>query len=386
MVKMKKRDRFAFAITFVLLLTAAVLKTSPGYAETTIPFGRPAIYSSVSNNFPTYNDSGSKHRGNDIQGSRNTAIYAVRSGTVRYAGWHNSYGNYISINDSEYGSIDFRYAHLSSFIVKAGDKVDAGDVIGYMGDTGNVTGVHLHLEGAWQGNWQTGFSDINLNTCFTRKNGYPGNAYNLSGSAPALATNSEAINYKLVYNENRAPGGVLRTTLNIPENLKTGTSWTLKGAVVSPYTLTHVDIWIENAEGSRIAGMNNPVNPGGYFFDIISIDYQVKMQNVSSAGTYYYCLYAEDTNGNKLTVKEAFRSSDSATTEITKTIRTGDSEPQETLIQSITFDPSNYDKKVGDTFTVTDGMLVRRPLLVGDSFVLTGFREEEWKDKLEVNE
>ena len=32
----------------------------------------------------------------------------------------------------------------------------------------------------------------------------------------------------------------------------------------------------------------------------------------------------------------------------------------------------------------TDGMLVKRPLLVGDSFVLTGFREEEWKDKLEV--
>ena len=158
-------------IAFCLLTLAMFLSVSAALAEITVPFGRPAMYSGTSNNFPTYNDSGGKHRGNDIQGSEYTAIFAVRSGTVRYAAYDGSYGNIVSIRDAEYPNIDFRYAHMASYVVKKGDVVEAGDLIGYMGKTGNVTGVHLHLEGAWKGNATTGFSDTNLNTCFTRKSG-----------------------------------------------------------------------------------------------------------------------------------------------------------------------------------------------------------------------
>ncbi len=309
----KRRIGLFTAAVLSCLLLACVF--SAALAETEVPFGKPALYSSVSNNFPTYNDSGKKHRGNDIQGAKYTAIYAVRSGKVRYAGKDSSYGNYVSIRDSEFSTIDFRYCHLDSYIVKKGDAVNAGDVIGFMGATGNVTGVHLHLEGAWKGNGTTGFSDINLNTCFKRKSSYPANAYYMAGSSPTKPTGdgAAALNYKLVYKAGKAPEGKLRATYAYPSTFKKGTSWILKGAVVSPRKLTSVDVWIENASGSRVTGMSSAKNPGDYFFDIHSIDSQVKMQKVSSAGTYYYCISAKDEGGNTLKVKQKFTASDSDT-------------------------------------------------------------------------
>lgn len=87
-----------------------------------------------------------RHNGLDID--NNTAddpIYAAESGTIIKAGWNNGgYGNRVLIQHS--GGQQTNYGHLKKVFVKAGEKVQKGDVIGIMGTTGRSTGVHLHFE------------------------------------------------------------------------------------------------------------------------------------------------------------------------------------------------------------------------------------------------
>jgi len=75
-----------------------------------------------------------------------TPIRAVGDGVIRRAGWNGGYGNAIDIHHNDV--YDTRYAHLSSFAkgIRAGVRVEQGQVIGYVGSTGWSTGPHLHYE------------------------------------------------------------------------------------------------------------------------------------------------------------------------------------------------------------------------------------------------
>lgn len=88
------------------------------------------------------------HKGLDIAGPYGTAIVAAESGTVieanNYDSWGYSWGYYVLIYHN--GTYTTRYAHMSSLIVSAGQYVEKGQIIGYEGATGNVTGPHLHFE------------------------------------------------------------------------------------------------------------------------------------------------------------------------------------------------------------------------------------------------
>lgn len=84
------------------------------------------------------------HDGMDFAAPSGTSVYATGDGTVTAAGWNNSYGNCIDINHG-YNYIT-RYAHLSEILVKPGQKVKRGDLIGKVGNTGKSTGPHLHYE------------------------------------------------------------------------------------------------------------------------------------------------------------------------------------------------------------------------------------------------
>ena len=84
------------------------------------------------------------HRGLDIAGQKNTPILASDSGEVIEVGYSSGYGKYCIIRHNE--SVVTRYAHCDSVIVEEGDLVAQGDHIANMGDTGNVTGVHVHFE------------------------------------------------------------------------------------------------------------------------------------------------------------------------------------------------------------------------------------------------
>ena len=85
-----------------------------------------------------------RHLAIDIANKTGTPIYAADAGTVEYLGWGKGYGNQIVIDHG--GGKKTRYAHLSSFSVKNGAKVDKGQTIGAMGSTGWSTGSHLHFE------------------------------------------------------------------------------------------------------------------------------------------------------------------------------------------------------------------------------------------------
>ena len=96
----------------------------------------------------------SSHTGTDIACAEGTPILAAADGTVTVANgldsWGGSYGYYIQI---DHGSgLETLYAHCSAICVTTGQQVQAGQVIGYVGHTGRVTGNHLHLEVRVDGN------------------------------------------------------------------------------------------------------------------------------------------------------------------------------------------------------------------------------------------
>jgi LysM repeat protein len=85
------------------------------------------------------------HWGVDLGGGEDSPIFAVDHGVVVYAGWSEwGYGNVIAVDHGN--AIQTIYAHLNSFAVECGEFVYQGDVIGYMGSTGNSSGPHLHFE------------------------------------------------------------------------------------------------------------------------------------------------------------------------------------------------------------------------------------------------
>jgi murein DD-endopeptidase MepM/ murein hydrolase activator NlpD len=88
----------------------------------------------------------SNHKGIDIAGTYGSDVCAADGGTATFAQyWDGSgYGKIIMI-EHDNGDVTY-YAHLSEILVSAGDKVAQGDVIGKMGNTGNVSGTHLHFE------------------------------------------------------------------------------------------------------------------------------------------------------------------------------------------------------------------------------------------------
>jgi murein DD-endopeptidase MepM/ murein hydrolase activator NlpD len=84
------------------------------------------------------------HSGLDISGDRGQPVFATAGGVVEFTGWNGDYGNMVTINHS-FGMVT-RYAHLSTMLVRPGDRVERGQTIGQIGTTGRVTGPHLHYE------------------------------------------------------------------------------------------------------------------------------------------------------------------------------------------------------------------------------------------------
>ena len=94
------------------------------------------------------------HAGTDFAAPGGTPIYAAASGYVQVAGWSSGgYGNYVIIYHGKMSdgvAYSTLYGHMKSVATSAGKYVKQGELIGYVGSTGNSTGNHLHLE-VWKG-------------------------------------------------------------------------------------------------------------------------------------------------------------------------------------------------------------------------------------------
>ncbi len=87
------------------------------------------------------------HQGTDLAAPEGTPVVAAFSGRVEIAGWLGGYGLIVVISHGD--THETRYAHLSEVLVKSGQEVKQGTVIGLVGSTGMATGPHLHFE-IWQ--------------------------------------------------------------------------------------------------------------------------------------------------------------------------------------------------------------------------------------------
>jgi len=83
------------------------------------------------------------HRGVDIPAPIGTPVLAASAGLVMEIGANQTLGNYVGIQG---GGFETRYGHLSVVLVREGQKVEAGQEIGRVGNTGLSTGPHLHFE------------------------------------------------------------------------------------------------------------------------------------------------------------------------------------------------------------------------------------------------
>lgn len=84
------------------------------------------------------------HKGVDIAAPWGTPVYAATDGVVQFAGRSSGYGNFIKLNHG--GAFGTGYGHLSRIVVRSGQTVRKGQVIGAVGNTGMSTGPHLHYE------------------------------------------------------------------------------------------------------------------------------------------------------------------------------------------------------------------------------------------------
>ena len=105
------------------------------------------------------------HLGTDIPAPRGTAIKAAKSGLVTTSTSHYSYGNYVVVTHSD--GTQTLYAHMSKRAVAKGAVVTQGQVIGYVGSTGDSTGNHLHFE-IWQNGKRTNAENY-FNLPFVRR-------------------------------------------------------------------------------------------------------------------------------------------------------------------------------------------------------------------------
>ena len=112
-----------------------------------LPFGRPVdgpITSEFGKRVDPVNGKAAFHTGIDFRSKPGENIYATADGMVDKAFYNGSYGNYVLIDhDNGY---ETAFCHLNKFLVRPGQKVHRGQLIGFVGNSGRSTGPHLHYE------------------------------------------------------------------------------------------------------------------------------------------------------------------------------------------------------------------------------------------------
>jgi hypothetical protein len=148
------RELIPWIIPFDFAPRAGVTRyiSGPGGCEAPAygPMGSGGFIWPVSARYLSGFDFASYHLGIDIAASTGTPVAASDSGTVVYSGWNDTGYGYMVMIDHNNGYQSL-YGHLSSYAVRCGDNVGAGQYIGAAGSTGRSTGAHLHYEVRYNG-------------------------------------------------------------------------------------------------------------------------------------------------------------------------------------------------------------------------------------------
>ncbi|AYM57547.1 M23 family metallopeptidase [Agrobacterium fabrum] len=117
-------------------------------SATALPFGNPApgraITSRFGNRIDPFLGRPALHTGIDFRAETGADVKSTGAGKVTVAENSGGYGNMVEIDHGQ--GVSTRFGHLSAILVRAGDRVEAGDVIGRAGSTGRSTGPHVHYE------------------------------------------------------------------------------------------------------------------------------------------------------------------------------------------------------------------------------------------------
>ena len=85
-----------------------------------------------------------QHSGVDLAAPTGSPVLATADGVVSFADWRGGYGLLVSVDHG--GGVQTRFAHLSRIMVRPGERVSKGQLVGLVGSTGRSTGSHLHYE------------------------------------------------------------------------------------------------------------------------------------------------------------------------------------------------------------------------------------------------
>jgi murein DD-endopeptidase MepM/ murein hydrolase activator NlpD len=123
------------------------INTLEGYLDS-LPLGSPLDTLIISSNYGWRKSPVFKvwrmHSGTDFLASWNDTVYSTGHGTISKSGWNLGYGRQIRVLHC--GGYESSYSHLYRLFVKVGDSVSLGDPIARAGNSGAVTGPHLHYE------------------------------------------------------------------------------------------------------------------------------------------------------------------------------------------------------------------------------------------------
>lgn len=133
-------------VTVARTSTASVSNSTANTSSTVVPLGitlNKPVSGTISSRYGKR--WGTMHKGLDIAAPYGTPVKAAAAGTVTQAGWNSGgYGYLVVISHGN--GVETYYGHCSSIAVTKGEKVSAGEVISYVGSTGDSTGNHLHFE------------------------------------------------------------------------------------------------------------------------------------------------------------------------------------------------------------------------------------------------
>lgn len=290
-----KTKRVLAMLLIMVTLVAIALPGSASAAEAVVDENAgwfwPTVNKTITSPFGVKRSVGYFHQGIDIRANTGADVYAARPGTVYRSGWDSSMGNYITIRHGKNANgkyIFSTYMHLSQRLVKAGDTVSGGSLIGKAGNTGASQGAHLHFH------------------VFRSTSQSPSSVSPSRPTQKALYDNYVDVGAIRYDGSDKPAASTLRLSVtSYPTRIKVGSAWGMRGSVTSNYRITAVYGAIYNSGGQKV--MSSTDYPSGTSLDLRSAQVnQALVFNDLPVGQYRLVISATDASGKSQTWETSF--------------------------------------------------------------------------------